>query len=135
MMLKIIFLCLTMSLTAQASTDPWFEKGNGGFGISCQNMDLTSLDLFEARSRYGLILDQNSIQSVDERVTHLLSKLARLNPRRASIYLQWYKEFPSDSAFIKNFEDPIPDDFGTVFLPIGCNSIPIIIQRPRSRTD
>jgi hypothetical protein len=125
-MKTLVSICvLFLSLQSHA----WYERLNGGFAVICPQHAPQTLDLFEMQNRYGLHLDANHLSSVGDRVRYLISKVEKLNPRRAAIYKQWFAEFAKESERIPDAKFNEVVDVGSVNIPAECALRQVIYQR------
>jgi len=132
-MLRLSLVLMTFfSLSARA--DNWYERGNGGFLLSCKNQKDRALDLYEIEDRLkGNTLDLTHASDVQERVNYLLSKLQRWNHERAELYGLWSTRFLKGDSEFKSGKDLSPiNDVGLGFVPPGCELKQVIFQRPPS---
>ena len=121
-MTKIIFfLILLASSVSQAIDGNWFERGNGGFVILCDQKPPQTLDLYEAVHRYKWTLDKRYETDVQKRVQYLIAKIDKHNPRRASLYEQWAARFMDESEFIPNLNFGSQPDLGNTPYQSTCN--------------
>lgn len=128
-MMKYFAVLILLSVASAHAGNDWFEKGNGGFALVCGDK-AQSYDLFEGSQK--LTLDREHLTTVEDRLEYLITKLVRLNPRRAELYRIWASQFKADSEFKTGGEfNPIPD-VGFGYIPNGCKLRPVIFQRDPS---
>jgi hypothetical protein len=128
--MKIILILFVLLMTGQSYA--WYERGNGGFMVACPGHVPRTLDLHELENRYGLHLDPGHDTALDERVNYLISKIQKLNPRRAELYQTWFKTFITESQFVPNVKFSSIGDVGKVELPANCELQQVIFQRETS---
>lgn len=137
-------LIATLLLFSSVSfAQDWYEKGNGGFVVTCPGKPQQVLDIYELENRFqiqthqetanpvlqNMVLDLDKSESLDQRVQYLLSKIARLNPSRAQLYAQWYKSFPAEAEFLPGIHlNPIGDT-GLAVPGEGCSLQQAVFQR------
>lgn len=137
-MMKALIAILLSASVSHAGGD-WYEKGNGGFIISCPNRPTQLLDLYELQYRFrdisglrNMSLDTTEFKTLDERFHYLLQKITRLNPNRASLYEGWYEDFKQEAEFLPGIHlNPI-GDVGLVTPEPDCNLQQVVFQRDPS---
>lgn len=116
------------------------EVGNGGDAIVCKSSypDLGGgrsglLDYYEARKVRGWTINFQGAHNVGERVTLAISRLKKLDPDRAALYLDYAASFSDEAQLIPDLYLPnLPDD-GPVSLPgADCEVRQLAIQRKPS---
>lgn len=123
-------LLFTASSALALNGGDWWDKGNGGFALSCPDQKLRTFDLYELQNRYEdtMTLDEKAQDSLNQRVHYLLDKVAALNPARASKYRAWYQDFHKESQFTEEVLQGTPD-IGLGQIPESCSLEIVIFQR------
>lgn len=129
MMKSILYLLLLFSSFAYAGNGDWFEKGNGGFAILCDQKPPQTLDLYESGFQYKWTLDRKYESDVQKRVQYLISKVSKFNPKRASLYQEWAESFIQESEFIPNLGFGALPDLGNAIYDATCKLQQVIYQR------
>lgn len=120
---------LLFTITAHAG-----ERGNGGDVIICRNNNgsIKSAELydhFEGRARDGRILDLGApTLSVEEKVSLVLDRFARVDLKRATLYRGWFKTFFDETKFISGIELQDVPDTGDGLIPAGCELKQLVVQ-------
>jgi hypothetical protein len=117
------FLLISSLMVSPAfANGDWWDKGNGGFVVLCENGSKQTFDLYELQSRYQneMTLDTSESLSLEGRLEYLFSKISRLNPTRAAKYHQWFEEFFNEAQFIEGTIHPLPD-IGFGGIPETCS--------------
>lgn len=125
----IIVLLLTFAGTAfaQGPHPQGYERGNGGFLMSCSadsflGAGVFSVDHIEATYLHALPPADSLrlLRDEVEVVRFVLHKLQQVNPTRAGLYSQWLEEMLNSREFVKNFTFiPLPDS-STTMIPEHC---------------
>ncbi|MBS1971149.1 MAG: hypothetical protein JSU04_12620 [Bdellovibrionales bacterium] len=137
-MMKALIAILLSASVSHAGGD-WYEKGNGGFIISCPNKPTQLLDLYELQYRFrdisglhNMSLDTTEFKTLDDRFHYLLKKISRLNPNRSSLYEGWYEDFKQEAEFLPGIHlNPI-GDVGLVTPEPDCDLRQVVFQRDPS---
>lgn len=128
-MKNIFFLMLAFSGQALAidSRPQGYERGNGGFLMSCSNQSFLGAGVFSVDHIEGTYLHTlppagslKLLRDEVEIVRYILGKLQTVNPTRAELYTRWLHELLSTREFVKNFVFiPLPDS-STTMIPEHC---------------
>nr|BFD63527.1 hypothetical protein BdHM001_22080 [Bdellovibrio sp. HM001] len=128
-MKSLLFLLLAFSSQSLAleSHPQGYERGNGGFLMSCSGQSFLgagvfSVDHIEAAYLHALPPAESLklLRDEVEVVRYILGKLHTVNPTRAQLYNQWFSELLSSREFVKNFSFlPLPDS-STTMIPEFC---------------
>jgi len=125
----VLSLILLFSSFTYAGNGDWFEKGNGGFVVLCDQKPPQTLDLYETTYQYKWTLDKQYESDVQKRVQYLISKVSKHNPKRASLYQGWAASFTEESEFIPNLAFGAQPDLGNANYEATCKLQQVIYQR------
>lgn len=128
-MLNLLFVILASSMGSHAGDiqPQGYERGNGGFLMSCVEQSVLgagvfSVDHIEGTYLHGLpaAAPMKLLRDETEIVRYVLGKLQAVNPTRARLYSQWLQELLSSREFVKDFVFlPLPDS-STTMIPEFC---------------
>jgi hypothetical protein len=121
----LVFFLLGISMQSHA----WYDRGNGGYGVFCKGQPSQALDLYEAESRFKMHVDPAHLSSIQDRVGYLISKIEKLNPRRAALYRSWYKTFDKETEFVPKVNLKPIEDLGFAYFPQDCELKQLVYQR------
>lgn len=130
---KLIVSLLLLGVGQTALANNWYDRGNGGFVLSCGDQPLVVLDVYEAQKRYFYVVKHSEKADVIEKATEIISRLAPLDPVRAQLYTDWLKNFYQESQILTDTEFMETPDLGLVKKPKECNLEQVIFQRDSSR--
>lgn len=116
-----------------ALANNWYDRGNGGFVLSCGEQPLMVLDLYEAKNRYFYNVVQSEQTDVLAKAEEIISRLKNIDPVRARTYIEWLKNFYLESQILTDTEFMETPDLGLVKKPKECNLEQVIFQREPSR--
>lgn len=130
---------LLLSFFAMCSFEPSFaanERGNGGKLVVCNESGQTTyrlLDLFEAQDPqlgWNLTLDLGSDSlGVDEKVTHALNRMARVDPDKSKLLSQRFAAFYQNTRFLSNSRLSDIPDVGLASIPPDCRLVQLAVQK------
>ena len=109
--------------------------GNGGIVLAggCYGPEITHeiLDFYEARIEYGFDIELGpDTGEISDKVQVALSRLARLDPQRASKFQGWFASFAADSANLPGgVRLSSTDDYGSVDRRPDCSIRQAAVQR------
>lgn len=127
----VLVLTLGCSFAAQAGDD-WYEKGNGGFLLSCPGKAQRIFDFYEGETRHLFQMNVTENQKLDTRMNWVLDRLHKVNPTRAALYKGWYESFFLESQFLENTKLNPLGDIGFGYIPKECQLEQVIFQRSPS---
>lgn len=116
-----------------ALANNWYDRGNGGFVLSCGEQPLMVLDVYEAQKRYFYSVVFSEKTDVIDKAEEILSRLKKIDPVRARLYIDWLKNFYQESQILTDTEFMETPDLGLVKKPKECNLEQVIFQREPSR--
>lgn len=122
-------LALFLSAVCVQSAMAGIQKGNGGDVVVCGNGYPRLYDYYEAEQRWKLPVVYSSERTVDAKVRDLIGRIARLNPRRATVYTKWFESFYNETEFLAGVELIDIPDTGDGFIPSGCVLKQAAVQR------
>ncbi|QDK39416.1 hypothetical protein [Bdellovibrio sp. NC01] len=129
-MMKFLFgFVLLFSTTSFANT--WYDRGNGGFVLSCQGQAPQVLDLYEATTRFGLTTVAAEGDNEVAKASALIGRLAAKDPQRASTLQTWLNGFLQEAQFVDGSFARTPD-LGLVLIPDSCSLDQTIVQQQPS---
>lgn len=110
------------------------EKGNGGDAFVCESIPkgftqkVFSLDLFEAKYRFGLESDFPKGKSAPELVQRVLDRLARMDPDTGARLQSYFDQFAKEHTFVEARNLPSISDQGVTAIPPGCRLVQAAVQ-------
>lgn len=129
-MMKFLFgFILLFSTTSFANT--WYDRGNGGFVLTCQGQAPQVLDLYEATTRFGLTTVAATGDNEIAKASALIHRLAILDPQRAATLQTWLNTFMQEAQFVDGSFARTPD-LGLVLIPDSCSLDQTVVQQQPS---
>ena len=128
----LIFSALALVCVLQAQAQD--RVGNGGDVLVCEHAggkrSYQMLDLYQAVNDYGLTIDMGpSTHDHRAMVEFVLNRLALLQPYRARMYFDIYKNFWNEADFKKGITLVDVPDTGAQAIPSNCHLEQIAVQR------
>ena len=130
---KLLVGLFLLGLGQTALANNWYDRGNGGFVLSCGEQPLMVLDAYEAQKRYYYTVVYSDKTDVLKKAEEILSRLKPIDPVRAQVYIDWLNNFYQESQILTDTEFMETPDLGLVKKPKDCNLEQVIFQREPSR--
>jgi hypothetical protein len=130
---KLLVSLFLIGVGQTALANNWYDRGNGGFVLSCGEQPLMVLDVYEAQKRYYYPVVFSDKTEVVDKAEDILSRLSKIDPVRARLYTDWLKNFYQESQILIDTEFMETPDLGLVKKPMGCTLEQVIFQREPSR--
>lgn len=130
---KLLLSLFLVGVGQTALANNWYDRGNGGFVLSCGDQPLMVLDVYEAQRRYFYTVKHSEKEDVIEKAEEIISRLSKIDPVRARLYTDWLKNFYQESQILTDTEFMETPDLGLVKKPKECTLEQVIFQRDSSR--
>lgn len=130
---KLLVSLFLVGVGQTALANNWYDRGNGGFVLSCGEQPLMVLDVYEAQKRYFYNVVFSEKADVIDKAEEILSRLKNIDPVRSRLYIDWLKNFYQESQILTDTEFMETPDLGLVKKPKECTLEQVIFQREPSR--
>jgi len=106
------------------------KVGNGGKVVACPDRPLEVLDYHRSSREFGLVPVTGAPGSNEfQQAEALVSRIVKMNPTRAAMYVDTIRSFLADAIFLPNAEFPTSNDTSEVAYCRNGRILQVITQR------